>query len=226
MSDTKCSECRDTGWKPIEIGGSVPCECGAQRYVVTGARDAPTPRETRTVTARLPERADERLTDEQCAALLDEIGALRLSALGAESWGDAFRRGAAALRTPRPVAASASVTEAMVHRVADEVRNALRVESGIVGHTVGQKSHRLDGVDALEEALVAALAAAPRDAGREEAADLLDMLKDGAWSIDGDDDEWVVRRISGPVNDREWHEVGRGDTWMDALRAARRGATG
>jgi hypothetical protein len=41
----------------------------------------------------------------------------------------------------------------------------------------------------------------------------------------GDDEdqasEWRVDRISGPINDREWEIVGRGDTLAAALNAAR-----
>ena len=42
-------------------------------------------------------------------------------------------------------------------------------------------------------------------------------------SIDTDEDKvwWVVHRLTGYPNDREWHELGRGDTCRAAIDAAR-----
>lgn len=41
----------------------------------------------------------------------------------------------------------------------------------------------------------------------------------------GDDDdqsvEWRVTEVSGPINDREWTTVGRGETALDAILSAR-----
>lgn len=66
------------------------------------AVDAATP------TAR-PERGE--VTDAQCADHLDKLAALRWDALGSDAWGEAFRRGAQALRAAPP---APEVTEAMV----------------------------------------------------------------------------------------------------------------
>ena len=46
----------------------------------------------------------------------------------------------------------------------------------------------------------------------------MDKLEEiGALQIDYDDDETLLVNISGPVNDREWNEVGRGDSLREAI---------
>lgn len=122
----------------------------------------------------------------------------------------------------------ATVT-AFRERLELRIRETVDQVARVAGHAPGAQLtlKRFDRfLDCLCDAAAgAALAAAPRDAGREEAADLMEMLKDRAWEIDADEDEWIVRQLTGSPNDREWRVVGRGETWMDALRAARRGAT-
>lgn len=54
----------------------------------------------------------------------------------------------------------------------------------------------------------------------KEMMDFLDAFADYDIGVDPDDDMRRVFKITGPINDREWREVGRGSSLRAALDAA------
>lgn len=82
------------------------------------------------------------------------------------------------------------------------------------------------------ELICAAVNSLPALIAKAERVDALDWLS-GQTRLElhhyspvyGDDDdqaiEWRVTEVSGPINDREWTTVGRGETALDAILSAR-----
>lgn len=91
----------------------------------------------------------------------------------------------------------------------------------------------VEAVNALPSLLSALEALAAREAAMREALDWfgtqrnLEMVFYSPFYCDDDDqaEEWRVFRVGGSINDREWDQVGQGETPLDAIIAARAALT-
>lgn len=190
--------------------------------------DAPTPRQTGAVEPM--HASDEGIADAVMAMCrtLGHVEARKSIVHLLRAW-----------KASRPDAASASVTEAMRDRILEAAMEQYpEIANKLDGREVSEISPRnvLDAVFALGESAGAALAAAPRDAGREEDSELIDWLATQSAAVmasEGGRTKVFTHPATTSQGESSIEVHGDGftepvyaATLRDALRAARRGATG